>query len=78
MIYCILNIADLDNVDYSEVGEDSSNTVRKNLAKTQFLIKWEDLNTPEFITDKSIVPVETLSYAEALILLMSDTWSEED
>jgi hypothetical protein len=78
MIYCILNIADLDNVNYSEVQENSNKTVRKNLAETQFLIKWEDLNTPEFITDKSIVPVETLSYAEALILLMSDTWSEED
>ena len=78
MIYCILNITDLDNVDYSEIQEDSSKTVRKNLAKTQFLIKWEDMSTPEFITDRSITPIETLSYAEALLLLISDTWSEEE
>ena len=78
MIYCILNIADLDNVDYNEVGEDSSKTVRKNLVETQFLVKWEDMSTPEFITDRSITPVETLSYAEALLLLISDTWSEEE
>ena len=69
MIYCILNITDLDNVDYSEIQEDSSKTVRKNLAKTQFLIKWEDMSTPEFITDRSITPVETLSYAEALLFV---------
>ena len=78
MIYCILNISDLDNVDYSEVGEDSSNTVRKNLAETQFLIKWEDGSTPRFITDKSVKPIEILSYSEIMVLLLSDEWSENE
>ena len=78
MIYCILNISDLDNVDYGEVGEDSSNTVRKNLAETEFLIKWEDGSTPRFITDKSIKPIEILSYSEVMVLLISDEWSENE
>jgi len=76
MIYCILNIADLNNVDYNEVGEDSSNTVRKNLAETQFLVKWEDGSTPRFIIDKSVKPIDTLSYSEVMVLLLSDKWCE--
>jgi|TARA_R110002020_G_scaffold208379_2_gene414104 hypothetical protein len=40
MIYCILDIRELNNVNYSEVRQDCSRTVRENLAGTEFIISF--------------------------------------
>jgi len=72
--YAIINIADLPNIDFSQVGETSANTIRKSLDETQFVIKWN--TTPSFITDGTVVPVETLTHSEALVLMSTDAWSE--
>tara|TARA_R110002020_G_scaffold28732_5_gene91241 strand:- start:965 stop:1201 length:237 start_codon:yes stop_codon:yes gene_type:complete len=40
MIYCILDIAELNNVNYGEVIQDSAATVRKNLADDKFIISF--------------------------------------
>jgi len=40
MIYCILDIRELNNVNYSEVMQDSTHTVRENLAGTAFIISF--------------------------------------
>jgi len=72
--YAIINIADLSNIDFSQVGETSENTIRKSLDESQFVIKWN--TTPSFITDGTVVPVETLTHSEALVLMSTDAWSE--
>ena len=72
--YTILNISDLANVDFSQVGETSLNTVRKSLNETQFVIKYN--TTPTFISDGTVTPVEVLSYTEVLELMSTDQWSE--
>ena len=38
--YAIINIADLVNIDFSQVGETDENTIRKSLDETQFVLKW--------------------------------------
>lgn len=77
-VYSIVNLEDLDKVDFSQVGETSKNTIRKNLLDppTKFVLKWDD--EPTFITDGSIVPDATYTHAECLEVMKTPEWSEQD
>tara|TARA_R100001440_G_scaffold4923_1_gene10815 strand:+ start:4680 stop:4934 length:255 start_codon:yes stop_codon:yes gene_type:complete len=72
--YAIINIADLPNIDFSQVGETSENTIRKSLDESQFVLKWN--STPSFISDLTVVPVEILTHTQALELMATKAWSE--
>lgn len=72
--YAIINIADLSNIDFAQVGETDQDTIRKSLDDTQFVIKYN--TEPSFITDGTVVPVEELTHANALILMATAEWSE--
>jgi len=72
--YIIISINDLPNVDFSQVGETSEGTIRKSLDETQFLLKWN--TTPTFIADGTIVPLQTLTHAEAVELMQTPAWQE--
>jgi len=74
-VYAIIEIAAANAVDYSQVGETSIDTIRINLALTEFVLKWE--HEPTFITDGTIVPLQTLTHAEALALMATPEWTEE-
>ncbi len=76
-VYAIINIADLSLIDFSQIGEDNENTIRKSLDETEFLIKWDDEHEPTFITDGTVVPLQTLTHTEALALMSTPEWSEE-
>ena len=73
--YAIINIADLGNIDFAQVGETDQDTIRKSLDESQFVIKYND--EPTFIADGSVVPLQTLTHSEALVLMASPEWSEE-
>lgn len=72
--YAIINIGDLLNIDFSQIGETDQNTIRKSLDDSQFVIKYNE--EPTFIADGSVVPVQTLTHSEALVLMSSPEWSE--
>ena len=72
--YAIINIADLSNIDFAQVGETDENTIRKSLDETQFVIKYNA--EPTFIADGTVTPLQTLTHAEALTLMASAEWSE--
>ena len=72
--YAIINIADLSNIDFAQVGETDENTIRKSLDETQFVIKYN--TEPTFIADGTVTPLQTLTHAEALTLMASAEWSE--
>ena len=72
--YAIINIADLANVDFAQVGETDENTIRKSLDNSQFVLKWNTI--PSFISDNTVVPVEELTHDEALVLMATSEWSE--
>ncbi len=46
--YVIVDISELNNVDYSQVLQTSPDTVRKNIAQTKFILKY-DGDTPSTI-----------------------------
>ena len=72
--YAIIQTSDLSNIDFSQIGETSADTLRYNLAGTEFVIKWN--TTPTFISDGTVVPVSELTHAEALALMATAEWSE--
>ena len=74
--YAIIQTSDLSNIDFDQIGETNENTLRYNLAGTEFVIKWN--TTPTFITDGSVVPVSTLTHEQALALMATEEWSEPE
>ena len=72
--YAIINTSDLSNIDFSQIGETSADTLRYNLAGTEFVIKWN--STPTFISDGTVVPVSELTHEQALTLMATPEWSE--
>ena len=73
--YVTINISDLSNIDFSEVGETSADTIRRSLDGTQFVIKYN--TEPSFVSNGSVVPLQTLTHSEALILMQTTDWSEQ-
>jgi len=72
--YAILSIGDLLNIDFSQVEESNENTVRISLDGLEFVIKY--INTPTFIADGSVLPLQTLTHEETLALMQTPEWSE--
>ena len=71
----IWNIAtDLQNIDFSQVGQSSAGTIRRSLDDTLFVIKYNA--EPTFIKDGTVVPSQTLTHEEALTLMSTPEWSE--
>ena len=76
MIYVIYDMANVETIDFSQVGETSPSTIRKSLDDTQFVIKWRNGYIPTFITDSSVVPIETYDHRSILELMSTDKWSQ--
>ena len=74
--YGIIQTSDLSNIDFDQIGETSADTLRYNLAQTEFIIKWN--TTPTFISDGTVVPVSELTHAEALALMATAEWSQPE
>lgn len=74
LIYAIINISDINLIDFSQIGETNADTLRKNIAETQFVIKWN--TEPSFISDGSVVPVSQLTHSECLALMQTAEWTE--
>jgi hypothetical protein len=72
--YSIIDINDLSKVDFTQVGETTPNTIRKSLDNSKFVLKWDQ--TPTFITDGSVVPLQILTHAECLELMETTEWSK--
>ena len=71
--YVILGINELDNLDFSKVMEDSAETIRKNLAGTQFFVKFTG-TIPEQLEGK-----DTYNHTDIMSILNdpSGGWFEE-
>lgn len=70
MIYTILDISELNNIDYSEIQHHSADTVRTSLNGSQFIIKYEQ--KPSFITDET-----EYTHSEILSIVSGSDWSED-
>ena len=74
--YAIIDINDITSVDFSQVEQNSADTVRKSLDGLKFVLKWNV--EPSFIADGTITPLQTLTHEECLALMNTAEWSEPE
>lgn len=74
LTYALCNIAtDLQNIDFSQVGESSTSTVRRSVNDTLFVIKYNA--EPTFINNGTVTPSQVLNHSECLQLMATEDWS---
>ena len=75
-IYTIVNLSDTNAIIFSQVAEDSTQSMRRNIANTQGVISY--LVEPRFITNGALTPVSTLNQTEFLALMQTPEWKPAD
>ena len=73
LTYNTIAIADLNSIDFTQVEQTSTETIRKSIDKTQFVIKWE--TQPSFITDGTVVPLGSYTHEQCVELMGTNFWS---
>jgi len=73
-VYAIINIKDLDKIDFTQTQVTSKDTIRISVDLSEFVIKWQG-KEPTFIADGTVIPLQLLTHAEALELMHSSKWS---
>lgn len=75
--YAICNVEnDLSKVDFSQVVQTDPNTVRRSLDDSQFVISYTLI--PTFINDSTIIPSAILDQDQAVVLMHTEAWSEDE
>lgn len=75
LTYAIISIDDLPKVDFDQVNQTSSQTIKKSLDFTKFILSWS--KAPTFIEDETIIPIQTYTHKEMLSELTGEEWSEQ-
>ena len=76
--YATINLTELSLIDFSQILENSSSTIRKSLDNTEFIIKWNDGNVPTFISDTTVIPVGTYDHHAMIELMATAEWTPEE
>ena len=72
--YAIINIGDLAKIDFNQILQTSTETIRESVNEGFFVIKWIEGNEPSFITDGEVIPESILNHDEALELMNTESW----
>ena len=76
-VFAIISTLDINKVDFTQVPEENNPSLRYSLDGSKFGIKWEHEHEPTFITDGTLVPLQTLTHSEAVLLMGTIEWSPE-
>jgi len=74
--YAVIDIADIDNVIFSETLSNSKDTVRVNNSRTKFIVSWESDIIPTFLQSLT-KEFAIYSYSEILVEINKPEWNEE-
>lgn len=74
-VYATISTNDIDKVDFTQVPEKNNKYLRYSLDGTEFIIKWFGEHKPTFISDRTVVPIQIMTHAEALNLMATEAWS---
>ena len=75
MKYIIFNISEIDKVNFEEVRETSKDTLRISIDGTKTFIKWDEDETPSFIS--LLTTAEGIyTQEEILEILSTNLWSD--
>ena len=75
--FMIFNVSELGNVDFNQVLETSSSTVRLNLSGSQTFVKWEGETIPSSV-DALTTKEGPYSYEQILNILTGSAWTPEE
>lgn len=70
--YVIINADEIDSINFDQVAETSSDTLRYNLTNAKTFVKFEG-ETPSFLVGKT-----QYSHSEFLAILATDEWTPEE
>ncbi len=72
--YLIFNMSEINKIDFTQVLETSTETLRKSVDETKSFIKWENV-IPDFIG--SLTTKEgPYTHSEILMILSGEVWTE--
>ena len=71
--YIIFNVSELNKVNFSEVLENSPDTVRKSIDLTKTFVKWEG-TTPSFVSTLT-TSEGPYTHSEIVSILEGATWT---
>ena len=75
MEYLIFNISEIDKINFDEVMETSKNTLRISIDGTKTFVKWEEDETPSFVS--TLTTAEgTYTHEEILEILQTEFWTK--
>ena len=70
--YVILNLDEIDSVDFDQVMETEASKVRKSVDGSKFFVKYEG-EQPSFLSGKT-----EYTHSEILAILATEEWSPPD
>ena len=72
--FMIFNVSELNNIDFSQVLETSSDTVRKSVDNNKTFVKWDGETIPSSV--ESLTTKEgPYTYSEILDILSGPEWT---
>ena len=75
--FMIFDVSELGNVDFNQVLETSSETVRLNLSGSQTFVKWDGETVPSSV-DALTTKEGPYTYTQILNILTGSAWTSND
>ena len=75
--FLIFNVSEINKVDFNEVLETSSSTLRKSVDKQKTLIKWDGNEEPPFVVTMT-TKEGPYTYDEILAIMATPEWTDPD
>ena len=72
--FMILNTTELSNVDFTQILENSENSVRKSIDGTKTFVKWVGSETPSSVNNLT-TKEGPYSYSEMKVIIDGNDWS---
>jgi hypothetical protein len=73
--FIIFNVSELPNIDFTQVCETSTDTVRKSLDGTKTFVKWDGPTIPSSV-DSLTTKEGPYTYSEILDILATPEWTD--
>ena len=75
--FMIFSTSEIDKIDFTQVCESSSETLRLSIDKTKTFVKWDSLNIPTSV-DSLSTKEGPYTYSEILTILQSPEWTSNE
>lgn len=74
-LYMIFNVSELTQIDFNQVLETSTTTVRKSVDETKTFVKWDGQVIPQCVQDLT-TKEGPYTYNEMLNILSTPEWTD--